>query len=74
MSSSLTDWQENGWLREHRTSREEIADLLALADRDLAPEKRLISLWHTLGTDAATVGVVDAFRRSEVSQRLGQTL
>ncbi len=33
---SLQDWLKNGWLVEHRTSRQEIADLLAVADRDLA--------------------------------------
>jgi hypothetical protein len=33
---SLQDWLKNGWLVEHRTSRQEIADLLAMVDRDLA--------------------------------------
>jgi len=33
---SLRDWLKNGWLVEHRTSRQEIADLLGVADRDLA--------------------------------------
>jgi hypothetical protein len=32
---SLQDWQEFGWLKEHKTSRLEIADLFAVADRDL---------------------------------------
>ncbi|VUZ86539.1 hypothetical protein MELA_02943 [Candidatus Methylomirabilis lanthanidiphila] len=32
---SLTDWARNGWLVEHRTSPQEIADLLGVADRDL---------------------------------------
>ena len=32
---SLESWRESGWLLAHRTSRQEIADLLALADRDL---------------------------------------
>ena len=31
---SLEDWLKSGWLKEHRTSRQEIADLLAVADRD----------------------------------------
>ena len=26
---SLNDWQKAGWLTEHRTSKQEIADLLA---------------------------------------------
>jgi hypothetical protein len=32
---SLQDWLSNGWLTAHQSSREEIRDLLALADRDL---------------------------------------
>jgi hypothetical protein len=32
---SLKDWQRNGWLKEHQTSLEEIADLFAIADRDI---------------------------------------
>jgi hypothetical protein len=32
---SLGDWQRFGWLKEHETSRLEIADLFAIADRDL---------------------------------------
>ena len=32
---SLAEWLKNGWLIEHRTSRQEIWHLLRLADRDL---------------------------------------
>jgi hypothetical protein len=32
---SFQQWQEFGGLKEHKTSREELADLLAIADRDL---------------------------------------
>lgn len=32
---SLKDWQLNGWLVAHTTSPQEMADLLAVADRDL---------------------------------------
>ena len=32
---SLQDWLRNAWLVEHETSREEIADLLSVIDRDL---------------------------------------
>src|SRR5205807_308274 len=35
MSSSLKDWLKFGWLKEHKTSPRELADLLAVADRDL---------------------------------------
>jgi hypothetical protein len=33
---SLQDWRKNGWLVDHQTSKREIADLLAVADRDMA--------------------------------------
>lgn len=33
---SLEDWLKNGWLVEHKTSAAEIAELLAITDRDLA--------------------------------------
>lgn len=32
---SLDDWRKNGWLLAHKTGKREIADLLAVADRDL---------------------------------------
>jgi hypothetical protein len=45
---SLSDWQKNGWLKAHKTSVQEIADLLALANRDLK--------------DARTKGLSDDWR------------
>jgi len=33
---TLPQWKTNGWLREHKTSRQEIANLLAIANRDIA--------------------------------------
>jgi hypothetical protein len=36
MNMSLQNWLNNGWLTEHRPSSQEIAALLAVADRDLA--------------------------------------
>ena len=39
----MRDWAESGWLRPHKTSREEIAGLLGIADRDLADARRDIS-------------------------------
>lgn len=33
---SFDDWLRSGWLKNHETSRQEIADLFAVADRDLA--------------------------------------
>jgi hypothetical protein len=32
---SLADWHKNGWLRPHRPSKEEIANLLEIVERDL---------------------------------------
>ena len=32
---SLKQWFNNGWLRQHETSKNEISDLLAIVDRDL---------------------------------------
>ena len=32
---SLKNWRDNGWLADHTTSPQEIADLLAVAERDL---------------------------------------
>jgi hypothetical protein len=32
---SLKDWLDNGWLRQHATSKEEIGNLLGIVDRDL---------------------------------------
>ena len=32
---SLQQWFDNGWLRQHETSKNEISDLLAIVDRDL---------------------------------------
>lgn len=33
---SLTQWEHNGWLRRHTTSRNEITNLLDIVERDLA--------------------------------------
>jgi hypothetical protein len=33
---SLSDWERNGWVAKHRTSRNEIRDLLEVVERDLA--------------------------------------
>jgi hypothetical protein len=35
MKMSLQSWLDNGWLRGHKTSKKEIADLLKIIDRDL---------------------------------------
>jgi len=33
---SLENWSKHGWLRPHQTNRQQIADLLAIVERDLA--------------------------------------
>lgn len=33
---TLQQWADNGWLKKHKTSREEISNLLAIVHRDLA--------------------------------------
>jgi hypothetical protein len=45
---SLKQWADNGWLREHSASREEIAGLLSIVDRDLkdATAKRISADWR----------------------------
>ena len=45
---SLAQWHENGWLRPHKTNRQQIADLLAIVERDLADActARLSSDWQ----------------------------
>lgn len=40
---SLNRWVENGWLRRHKTSPEEIENLLMIIDRDLRDAKESIS-------------------------------
>ena len=33
---SLREWERNGWLQSHESSPNEVRDLLAVVDRDLA--------------------------------------
>jgi hypothetical protein len=40
---SLQNWANSGWLRPHQTSAQEIKDLLAIVDRDLADAQGDIS-------------------------------
>lgn len=39
MKMSLLDWQNNGWLRPHKTDKQEMTNLLAIVDRDIADAK-----------------------------------
>lgn len=40
---SLEQWAKNGWLRSHKSSTREIADLLGIVDRDLRDAEGNIS-------------------------------
>ncbi len=40
---SLNDWHKAGWLKPHQTSRQQVADLFAIVDRDLADAARGLS-------------------------------
>lgn len=44
---SLADWSQNGWLRLHKASKEEVRNLLQIVDRDLkdAKSKELSDDW-----------------------------
>jgi hypothetical protein len=37
---SLKQWEDNGWLKPHRTSRQEISNLLSIVERDLQDARR----------------------------------
>ena len=39
----MRDWAESGWLRPHKTSKQEIRGLLGIVDRDLADARGEIS-------------------------------
>ncbi len=38
---SLETWAKNGWLRPHQTNRQQITDLLAIVERDLADARNV---------------------------------
>ena len=40
---SLKQWADNGWLRPHKSSRQEIADLMSIIERDLKDAEGEIS-------------------------------
>jgi len=40
---SLKQWGDNGWLKPHRTSREEVSQLLGIVERDLHDAEKDIS-------------------------------
>lgn len=68
---SLQDWLKSRWLIEHQTSRQEISDLLSMADRDLAqcrtphlsPDWQL-NIAHNAALQAATAALAAAGYRA----------
>jgi hypothetical protein len=68
---SLEQWKENGWLREYRTSAQEVEGILALVVRDLADasRKEISTDWryniaYNAGLQLATVVLYAAGYRS----------
>jgi hypothetical protein len=68
---SLQSWLQNSWLVQHATSSEEIANLLAISDRDLAAcqVKQLPADWrfaiaYNAGLQAATAALAAAGYRA----------
>jgi len=69
---SLHEWLKNGWLVEHQPSREEVADLLGVIERDLkdcqapglSPDWKL-SIAYNAALQAATVALAAAGFRAE---------
>jgi len=45
---SFAEWQKSGWLRPHKTSRQEVAGLLAVVKRDLkaSADSRIDADWR----------------------------
>ena len=72
---SLADWERNGWLTAHRTSRNEIRDLLAVVERDLADSEAegLSADWrmtiaYNAALQAATAALATAGYRASRDQ------
>lgn len=72
---SLGDWERNGWLTAHRTSRNEIRDLLDVVERDLAdsaaeglsPDWRM-NIAYNAALQAATAALAAAGYRASRDQ------
>ena len=85
---SLLDWERNGWVTKHQTSRNEVRDLLQVVERDLADSAAadLSSDWrmtiaYNAALQAATVALAAAGYRASrdshhyrVIQSLAETI
>lgn len=68
---SLSDWERNGWVTKHQTSRSEIRDLLQVVERDLrdSAAEGLSADWrmniaYNAGLQAATAALAAAGYRA----------
>jgi len=68
---SLSDWERNGWVTKHQTSRNEIRDLLQVVERDLrdSAAEGLSADWrmniaYNAGVQAATAALAAAGYRA----------
>jgi hypothetical protein len=68
---SLQDWLKSRWLIEHKTSRQEIANLLGMADRDLTQCRTLnlssdwqLNIAYNAALQAATAALAAAGYRA----------
>ena len=68
---SLADWEKNGWIKAHSTSREEIAALLGVVDRDLSDSQTRglsadwkLSIAYNAALQAATAALATAGYRA----------
>ena len=67
---SLAEWHRFGWLTEHQATREEIADLLYIVDRDIRtartpgvhPDWRLSIAWNAVLQAASAALAAAGFR------------
>ena len=75
MNVNLRDWLNNGWLVEHASSKEEVANLLAITDRDLSscmvkglnPDWRLNIAYNAALQAATTALAAEGYRASRDS-------
>lgn len=78
---SLRDWQKNSWLAAHETSKEEIAALLAIVERDLAnaglaglAEDWKLNIAYNAALQAATAALAAAGYRAAREQHHYRTI
>ena len=78
---SLRDWLKNSWLVEHESSPEEIAGLLAIAERDLAnaelaglSEDWKLNIGYNAALQAATAALAAAGFRAAREQHHYRTI